>query len=89
MTRDDEEDRLNEEVRFHAIKVTRKSLATVRGLECGADAASKDRWVCHGNIARAAPTSSAAGGEETTPVFQAMMTMKKIEVAAIEAARRG
>jgi len=43
MTRDGEEDRLNEEVRFHAIKVTRKSLATVRGLECGADAASKDR----------------------------------------------
>jgi predicted 3-demethylubiquinone-9 3-methyltransferase (glyoxalase superfamily) len=31
----------------------------------------------------------AAGGDEAKRVFAAMMKMKKIDVAAIEAARRG
>jgi hypothetical protein len=31
----------------------------------------------------------AAGGDEAKRAFDAMMTMKKIEVAVIEAARRG
>jgi predicted 3-demethylubiquinone-9 3-methyltransferase (glyoxalase superfamily) len=31
----------------------------------------------------------AAGGDEARRAFQAMMSMKKINVAAIEAARRG
>jgi predicted 3-demethylubiquinone-9 3-methyltransferase (glyoxalase superfamily) len=31
----------------------------------------------------------AAGGGEAKRAFEAMMTMKKIDIAAIEAARRG
>jgi predicted 3-demethylubiquinone-9 3-methyltransferase (glyoxalase superfamily) len=31
----------------------------------------------------------AAGGDEANRAFKVMMTMKKIDVAAIEAARRG
>jgi predicted 3-demethylubiquinone-9 3-methyltransferase (glyoxalase superfamily) len=31
----------------------------------------------------------AAGGDEARRVFETMMTMRKIDVAAIEAARRG
>jgi predicted 3-demethylubiquinone-9 3-methyltransferase (glyoxalase superfamily) len=31
----------------------------------------------------------AAGGEEARRAFEAMMSMRKIDVAAIEAARRG
>jgi hypothetical protein len=31
----------------------------------------------------------AAGGDEAKRAFEAMMTMKKIDIAAIEAARRG
>jgi predicted 3-demethylubiquinone-9 3-methyltransferase (glyoxalase superfamily) len=31
----------------------------------------------------------AAGGDEAKRVFEAMMSMRKIDVAAIEAARRG
>ena len=31
----------------------------------------------------------AAGGSEARRAFEAMMTMKKIDIAAIEAARRG
>jgi hypothetical protein len=39
--------------------------------------------------ARPSYEALAAGGDEAKPAFDAMMTMKKIDVAAIKAARRG
>ena len=50
----------------------------------------KDRWGLSWQITpRALTAAMAAGGAEAKRVFAAMMTMKKIDVAAIEAARRG
>ena len=50
----------------------------------------KDRWGLSWQITpRALTNAMAAGGAEAQRVFAAMMTMKKIDVAAIEAARRG
>src|SRR5436305_15113479 len=50
----------------------------------------KDRWGLSWQITPRALTSAlAAGGAEAKRAFEAMMTMKKIDVAAIEAARRG
>ena len=50
----------------------------------------KDRWGLSWQITpRALTTAIAAGGEEAKRAFAAMMTMRKIDVAAIEAARRG
>lgn len=50
----------------------------------------KDRWGISWQITpRALTTAMAAGGEEAKRAFTAMMTMRKIDVAAIEAARRG
>ncbi|MDX2159311.1 MAG: VOC family protein [Hyphomicrobiaceae bacterium] len=50
----------------------------------------KDRWGVRWQITpRVLMEGMAAGGEEARRVFAAMMTMKKIDVAAIEAARRG
>ena len=50
----------------------------------------KDRWGLSWQITpRALTDALAAGGEEAKRAFGAMMTMKKIDVAAIEAARRG
>ncbi len=50
----------------------------------------KDRWGVNWQIT---PTvlidAMAAGGDEAKRAFDAMMTMKKIDVAAIERARRG
>ena len=55
--------------------------------ECGW---CKDRWGLSWQIApRVLVEAMAAGGEEAKRVFDAMMTMKKIDVAKIEAARRG
>jgi predicted 3-demethylubiquinone-9 3-methyltransferase (glyoxalase superfamily) len=55
--------------------------------ECGW---CKDRWGISWQITpRALTEAMAAGGAEAKRVFQAMMTMRKIDVAAIEAARRG
>jgi predicted 3-demethylubiquinone-9 3-methyltransferase (glyoxalase superfamily) len=50
----------------------------------------KDRWGISWQITpRALTDAMAAGGGEAKRAFAAMMTMKKIDVAAIEAARRG
>ncbi len=50
----------------------------------------KDRWGISWQITpRTLTEAMAAGGEEARRAFQAMMTMQKIDVAAIDAARRG
>ena len=55
--------------------------------ECGW---CKDRWGISWQITpRVLMDAMAAGGDEATRAFNAMMTMKKIDVATIERARRG
>ena len=55
--------------------------------ECGW---CKDRWGISWQITpRTLTDALAAGGEEGKRAFAAMMTMRKIDVAAIDAARRG
>jgi len=55
--------------------------------ECGW---CKDRWGLNWQITpRTLTDALAAGGAEANRAFAAMMTMKKIDVAAIDAARRG
>ena len=50
----------------------------------------KDRWGISWQITpRALTEALAAGGQESKRAFEAMMSMKKIDVAQIEAARRG
>jgi predicted 3-demethylubiquinone-9 3-methyltransferase (glyoxalase superfamily) len=50
----------------------------------------KDRWGVSWQITpRALTEALAAGGEESRRAFEAMLTMRKIDVAAIEATRRG
>jgi predicted 3-demethylubiquinone-9 3-methyltransferase (glyoxalase superfamily) len=50
----------------------------------------KDRWGVSWQITpRVLMDAMAAGGEEAKRAFEAMMGMKKIDVAAIESARRG
>ena len=50
----------------------------------------KDRWGLSWQITpRVLTDAMAAGGDEAKRAFTAMMSMKKIDVAAIEAARRG
>lgn len=50
----------------------------------------KDRWGVNWQITpRTLTEGLAAGGEEAQRAFAAMMTMQKIDVAAIDAARRG
>ena len=50
----------------------------------------KDRWGLNWQITpRTLTKAMAAGGAEAKRAFDAMMTMQKIDVAAIEAARRG
>ena len=50
----------------------------------------KDKWGVSWQITpRALTDAMAAGGAEAKRAFDAMMTMQKIDVAAIEAARRG
>lgn len=50
----------------------------------------KDRWGINWQITpRALIDAMAAGGAEAQRAFQAMMSMKKVDIAAIEAARRG
>jgi predicted 3-demethylubiquinone-9 3-methyltransferase (glyoxalase superfamily) len=58
-----------------------------RESECGW---CKDRWGVNWQITpRVLTEALAAGGEEARRAFGAMMTMQKIDVAAIEAARQG
>jgi len=55
--------------------------------ECGW---CKDKWGVSWQITpRTLIEANLAGGEEAKRAFEAMMTMKKIDVAAIDAARRG
>jgi 3-demethylubiquinone-9 3-methyltransferase len=55
--------------------------------ECGW---CKDRWGLSWQITpRTLMDALSAGGAEAKRAFEAMMTMKKIDVAAIETARRG
>ena len=55
--------------------------------ECGW---CKDRWGISWQITpRVLMEALAAGGDQAKRAFAAMMTMRKIDVAAIEAARRG
>jgi len=50
----------------------------------------KDRWGLSWQITpRTLTDALAAGGDKAKRAFEAMMTMKKIDIAAIEAARRG
>lgn len=50
----------------------------------------KDRWGLSWQITpRVLTEALAAGGDEAQRAFAAMMTMQKIDIAAIEAARRG
>ena len=50
----------------------------------------KDKWGVSWQITpRVLTDAMAAGGDEAKRAFDAMMTMRKIDVAAIEAARRG
>ena len=50
----------------------------------------KDRWGLSWQITpRALTDAMAAGGAEARRAFSAMMSMKKIDIATIEAARRG
>ncbi len=50
----------------------------------------KDRWGISWQITpRVLMDALAAGGAEAKRAFEAMMTMGKIDIAAIEAARRG
>ena len=50
----------------------------------------KDKWGVSWQITpRALTDAMAAGGAEAKRAFDAMMTMQKIDVAAVEAARRG
>ena len=67
---------------------------TVLGIPClglnGQCGWCKDRWGLSWQITpRALTDAMAAGGGEAKRAFEAMMTMKKIDIAAIEAARRG
>jgi predicted 3-demethylubiquinone-9 3-methyltransferase (glyoxalase superfamily) len=50
----------------------------------------KDRWGLNWQITpRVLTEAIAVGGAEAKRVFEAMMTMRRIDIAAIEAARRG
>ena len=50
----------------------------------------KDKWGLNWQITpRTLTEAMAAGGAEAKRAFEAMMTMRKIDVAAIDAARRG
>jgi predicted 3-demethylubiquinone-9 3-methyltransferase (glyoxalase superfamily) len=66
---------------------------TVAGVSCiglNGGPTCKDKWGVSWQITpRVLTQALAAGGNEAKRAFDAMMGMKKIDVAAIEAARRG
>ena len=69
--------------------LTRKAIVSNGGAEnaCGW---CKDRWGLSRQITpRTLTDVLAAAGGEAKRAFEAMMTMKKIDIAAIDAARRG
>ena len=63
------------------------------GLNGGQESACgwcRDKWgICWQITPRVLTEAMAAGGDEAKRAFSAMMTMKKIDVAAIKKARRG
>lgn len=60
------------------------------GGEASACGWCRDRWGLSWQITpRVLTEALAAGGDEARRAFEAMMTMSKIDIAAIEAARRG
>jgi predicted 3-demethylubiquinone-9 3-methyltransferase (glyoxalase superfamily) len=60
---------------------------SIRHSECGW---CKDRWGLSWQITpRTLTEALAAGGDEAKRAFAAMMTMRKIDVAKIDTARRG
>jgi predicted 3-demethylubiquinone-9 3-methyltransferase (glyoxalase superfamily) len=69
------------------------TLAAVGRLAGGQESACvwcKDKWGISWQITpRVLTEALAAGGDEAKRAFDAMMGMKKIDVAAIKAARRG
>ena len=66
---------------------TQSSAMAARRAQCGW---CKDKWGISWQITpRVLTDALAAGGDEAKRAFDAMMEMKKIDVATIEAARRG
>jgi predicted 3-demethylubiquinone-9 3-methyltransferase (glyoxalase superfamily) len=73
---------------------TRETLDSAAAAEVSAVARQcgwcKDRWGLSWQITpRVLTDALAVGGGEAKRAFEAMMTMKKIDIAATEAARRG
>jgi len=65
---------------------TQVAMSISRRWRCGW---CKDRWGLSWQITPRALTDALAAGGEAKRAFEAMMTMRKIDIAAIEAARRG
>jgi hypothetical protein len=84
--------------RFALLRIRRHAVTGRLGPRSGCRCASgrsacgwcKDRWGISWQITpRVLTEALAAGGDEAKRAFAAMMTMRKIDVAAIEVARRG
>ena len=69
---------------YSSEKLHQSTTVLVGGIWC------KDKWGISWQITpRALTEAMIAGGDEAKRAFDAMMTMKKIDVAKIEEARRG
>jgi predicted 3-demethylubiquinone-9 3-methyltransferase (glyoxalase superfamily) len=72
---------------FGSVSASRRRAGTATESACGW---CKDKWGISWQITpRALTEAMAAGGAEAKRAFEAMMGMRKIDVAAVEAARRG